>query len=418
MTRDEITEKITELLLGNSVKKIRPHKITEICKVTGFDSRTTIYGFLDRGVELGLLKKSDSGRYVLPELSHAEEFQKFNDSHRILDDPIVSDWFDDLLNRKQGKGVKISQQLLTTIEKICNTCHIQPAQIIASKENAEEIKKNYLTAYREHRIVSKHKQYYSADIENIDYTTSYAIASICGYYGIAWARGTSKMSRKIVGHAKYSDIRLTDEELENADEYLKTKNGVDSNVYRIFWLGIETCARNEALFSMKLDYTKNTSKKGKTTYYFTAYESKTKQIKGGKWTKYVKRESTQKSIDFLKERGSTYIYDNLDNTSLRRLKDEIKNQLLDLYVFLGKITNLAEIRLKRKQEHKISGNYWYDHAFHVLRHVGAHYHLRKTKYNYGYVAVLGGWHTIDELKKSYGEIPPEVLDELLEEYDY
>ena len=47
------------------------------------------------------------------------------------------------------------------------------------------------------------------------------------------------------------------------------------------------------------------------------------------------------------------------------------------------------------------------------RHLGAHYWLAKTDYNYGIIAEVGGWHTIDELKKSYGQIPPEIFLEII-----
>ena len=40
--------------------------------------------------------------------------------------------------------------------------------------------------------------------------------------------------------------------------------------------------------------------------------------------------------------------------------------------------------------------------------------LSKTKYNYGIIAEVGGWYTIDELKKSYGQIPPEKILEMME----
>jgi len=37
---------------------------------------------------------------------------------------------------------------------------------------------------------------------------------------------------------------------------------------------------------------------------------------------------------------------------------------------------------------------------------GAHYWSSKTDYNYERIAEIGGWNTMDELKKSYGQIPP------------
>ena len=38
----------------------------------------------------------------------------------------------------------------------------------------------------------------------------------------------------------------------------------------------------------------------------------------------------------------------------------------------------------------------------------------QNHYNYGIIAEVGGWHTIDELKKSYGQILPEKILEIIE----
>jgi len=58
-------------------------------------------------------------------------------------------------------------------------------------------------------------------------------------------------------------------------------------------------------------------------------------------------------------------------------------------------------------------SYFQHHPSHALKHLGAHYWLAKTDYNYGIIAEVGGWHTIDELKKSYGQIPPEKILEII-----
>ena len=79
--------------------------------------------------------------------------------------------------------------------------------------------------------------------------------------------------------------------------------------------------------------------------------------------------------------------------------------------FKTKITqNISEIyaHLGKKEP------YFSHHPSHALRHLGAHYWLAKTNYNYGIIAEVGGWHTIDELKKSYGQIPPEKILEIIE----
>ena len=417
LTPDEIAIKVAELFLGNEDKRIEPHNISQISKAIGYTSRGSIYRFMKRAVKLKLLEKNGE-RFVKSKISPEQEFKQFSKEHPILNDPLVAEWYEDLQLRKKGKGVKIRDNLINQIERLCNTCHVTPSQIIESKTNAEILKKNYLTAYLEHRVVSKNKISYKANIDNIDYTMSYAIASFCGMFNISWARGTSKMSRQVVGHGKFAHIRLTDEELLIADSYLKEKYGMDSDIYRIFWVGIESCSRREALFGIPLDYTKKPMKNGKTTYYMTATETKTIQIKEGRFTKYIKRKDTQTSLDFLKNKNGTKIYENPDRLTKAKFEESIKQQLIDLYIYLGKITNIEELKAKRKEGYRTTGNFWFDRPIHSLRHIGGQWHLLKTKYNYGYVAVLGGWHTIDELKKSYGEMPPEVMDSLLEEFDY
>ena len=105
------------------------------------------------------------------------------------------------------------------------------------------------------------------------------------------------MSGKIISHGQYADIRMTHNELEIADSFIKEKWGIDSDIYRIFWVGIESCARKSALLEMKCQWTEHVNQSiHKKIFCMTAYESKTSQIKGGKWSKYIIREDTQKSL--------------------------------------------------------------------------------------------------------------------------
>jgi hypothetical protein len=61
--------------------------------------------------------------------------------------------------------------------------------------------------------------------------------------------------------------------------------------------------------------------------------------------------------------------------------------------------------MKEIYKHIGKNGYFEEHPTQVLRHIGVHYWLARNNYNYGLVALIGGWHTIDELKKSYGEMP-------------
>ena len=145
---------------------------------------------------------------------------------------------------------------------------------------------------------------------------------------------------------------------------------------------------------MENDYTKIKTKKGKVIFLMSVIESKTENIRGGKWTKFITRKDTQRSLELIKSRNCDKIY---ESTELRySFKKNINNQLIEIYQYLGK-----------------RESYFQNHPSHVLRHIGAHYWLSKTNYNYGIIAEVGGWHTIDELKKSYGQIPPEKIMEVI-----
>jgi len=127
----------------------------------------------------------------------------------------------------------------------------------------------------------------------------------------------------------------------------------------------------------------------------TVIETKTEQIRGGKWSKYISRKDTQTSLDLLKNREGQRIHEN--NLPKYKFTENISLHLREIYKYLEK-----------------QANYFQYHLTHALRHIGAHYWLSKTDYNYRLIAEIGGWNTMDELKKNYGQIPPEKILEIIE----
>lgn len=231
--------------------------------------------------------------------------------------------------------------------------------------------------------------------QTIIYFRVQGIRDFCSFYDITWKKGTTGiMSQKVPGHGKYADIRFSEKEFDEADKFIKKKWGLDSDIYRWFWIGVETCARLNALYHMKNDYEIHETSSGKTIYVMTAFETKTMHIRGGKWKKFITREDTQKSIDLLRSRGITRIHESAYKQKFQR---EMNEKLIQVYNHLGK-----------------NNPYFSRHATHTLRHLGAHYWLSRTDYNYGIISEVGGWNTIDELKKSYGQIPPERILEIIQ----
>ena len=397
VTKDQIVLEITNLLHGTSVRRPYSLSVQEVANVLGV-SRATIYKYIYLAEEDQRIPKlAKNGRLALPPKSQETVFRHFNHYNKITSDPLVADWMDDVLTRKGGEPLKTWRYRIRTLQSVCNTCNINPSDLLVSHRNTERILRNYTHQYRDGKASLDPRGKKPLGLRHGVYRIVQGVRDFCAFYQMTWRRGVGGiMSQKIIDHGKYADVRLTIDELERADHFIKETWGLDSDIYRWFWVGIESCARFNALYNMELDYSKVKSKSGKTVFVLTAYETKTDYIRGGKWYKYITRPDTQQSIELLKSRGSRRIYESgILKTPFR---SDISEKLGLIYKHLGK-----------------TNRYFFTHPTHVLRHIGAHYWLEKKDYNYGIVSEIGGWNTIDELKKSYGQIPPERILEIIEE---
>ena len=392
-TQEQITNEIHLLLHGNAE---RPYPLTavETARALGV-CRKTVYNYIHKFPRQDGIAKLDSGLYNLPK-NLAASFRHFNKRHKITSDPLVTEWMDDLITRKQGNPIKCWRQRLRSLEIVCNTCKVTPRDLLESRKNTEKIMRSFAKSYHDGKSIQSSRGKKPEGATTVIYQRVQGIRDFCAFYDVTWKKGTTGiMSQKVPEHGKYADIRFTNEEFGIADKYIKERWGLDSDIYRWFWIGVETCARLNALYIMSNEYTKYHTPSGKTIYVMTAYETKTQHIRGGKWTKYITRKDTQRSIDLLSSRGSNKIYES--SLSKRKFQYEMNEKLSQIYVHLGK-----------------TSKYYSLHATHVLRHLGAHYWLSKTNYNYGIISEVGGWNTIDELKKSYGQIPPERILEIIQ----
>jgi hypothetical protein len=392
-THSKITEEINALLNGNSS---RPDhlSVAEIAKVLGV-CKKTVYNYINKIPKQESIARLSSGHFALPK-NPDSKYRHFNKHHKITSDPLVAEWMSDLLTRRQGNPIKSWKTRLRSLETVCNTCKVNPRDLIVSRKNTEKIMRSFAKHYHNGKVKQSHVGKKSEGFGYTIYIRVQGVRDFCAFYDITWRRGMSGvMSQKVPGHGKYADIRFTDEEFDAADNFIKEQWGVDSDIYRWFWIGVESCARFNALYSMSNQYSKHQSPSGKIIYVMTAFETKTEYIRGGKWKKFITRENTQISIDLLKSRGYNTIFES--ELSKSKFKKDIHKKLFLIYKHLGK-----------------TENYFSSHATHVLRHIGAHYWLSKTNYNYGIISEVGGWNTIDELKKSYGQIPPEKILEIIQ----
>lgn len=389
-SENQVLQEISDMVHGTGSRPY-PIPITEVAKMLGV-SRATVYNYIKR---MKGMQKGPTGQFIVPKISPEKNFRQFNKDHRITSEPLVAEWVEDLTTRKGGEPLKNWKVRLRALEAVCNTCNVHPSDLLVSQRNTEKIMRQFA------QLCSQKKDYRDPrgnrphGVKWVVYTRVQAVRDFCGFYNITWRRGVGGvMSQKVFGHGEYADIRLTEKELEKADCYIKETWGIDSDIYRWFWIGIESCARFGALYNMTNDYTTHDIN-GKTIYIMTAIESKTEHIRGGKWNKYITKKETQESLDLLRARGCNKIYES--KLSRNAFQVDIREKLVQIYKHLGKNTH-----------------YFLNHSTHVLRHIGAHYWLSKTNYNYGIIAEIGGWNTIDELKKSYGQIPPEKILEAIQ----
>ncbi len=391
-SEEQIAQEISDLLYGKSARPY-PLSVSETARLLGV-CRTTVYSYLKR---MQRIEKSHSGRFKLPKIPQEKQFREFNKHHKITSDPLVSEWLDDLTTRRGGEPLKGWKTRVRSLEVVCNTCCIHTSDLLVSQRNTEKILRQFAQLGRQGKDIRSTTGRKQNGIKYLVYNKVQAVRDFCGFYGISWRRGVGGiMSQKVVCHGQYADIRLSKEELERADSFIKGRWGLDSDIYRWFWIGIESCARFDALYNMTLDYDLHRNPKtGKKTYIMTAFESKTDHLRGGKWYKYITRPDTQKSIDLLKSRGGTMIHEWIGSKHI--FKKQISNSFALVYHHIGK-----------------TNQYFLHHPTHALRHIGAQYWLARKDFNYGLVSEIGGWHTIDELKKSYGMIPPEKILEIIE----
>ncbi len=253
----------------------------------------TVYRYRDLAIELEYIKVDKDGTPKLPEISREENFEKFTEKNPILHDPLISDWWQDLCTRKSGKPVGCAKVRLLKIQKLCNSLRIKPAQLLIEHQQTEKICRNFLQMFQEGKIESYRKT--KGKIEFVQYLLAQAVTDFCGFHHMTWKKGVGGvMSRKVVGHGQYADVKLTKEEIEKAISYIKKKYGLDSDVFRWFTIALESCARMTALFNMTNDYTKHDSKKtGNVTYFMKVIKKKTIHIKCGKWKTWIRRKDTE-----------------------------------------------------------------------------------------------------------------------------
>jgi len=395
-SEDDIAREIARLLLGEPKRGVMPKSVKEVMQIMSYNSRTTFYAYRQRAIDKKFLSLDENDKPILPAKTPMTAFKLFTKDNTLVDTPLGRDWVDNMFTRKGGKPIKLWKVRLTNLTNFCNTLEINPEALLVDLPTTDKYAQAFLKLYQEGKAKIRYlKDPSQSDIQKVAYTYSQAYRDFMNFHGLPYPKNYGGVSsQKVIGHGQYADVKLSESELEKAKQYLIDKYGICSDEFRFFMMGVQSCGRHQAVFGMTLDYEleeeEGTNEK---TYIFKIFESKTEHIKGGILDKYVTDPELQKSIDDLKAKGINRL--NEEELSKNALNNKIKKCLLDLYEYLGKST--------------IHGGYFKDHWFHVLRHVGAHYWLRRTGYNHSVVAMVGGWKIVQELIDSYGAVPHDIM---------
>ena len=365
--------------------------ISDIMTKTGFKDRKTIYAFRDHAIELGYIQTTPEGQIIKAQVNRSEFMPQ--ELKAFCDLEPVANWVQNMKNRKAGKPIRSWRTLLSSFYRTCQTLKMSPEQFttgLSQQEilnNARESMQTYKEIYESGGVIGSRP---NADISHVMYGVSKAVRDFMAFHGYVFPRGEKGIMSQSINafRGKYADVKLTPEQITEIIDLIANTHGFDSDVFRCFMFGLDTCSRKNAIINAKLDYDL-IQRSAKTILVVSVFESKTQEIRGGIWKKYILNPNLQDQIIQRKKSGKTYLIEDRSPAGVERLRRD----LCQVY--------------KKIQPNNLE--YILSHAFHSLRHFGAHYHLSRCNYNYAAVAKIGGWNTNEEVERSYGEMPPEVL---------
>jgi biotin operon repressor len=369
-------------------------------------SRIQVWKYLDALAQDGKLQKKDTG-YILKtkETEAAKVFLDLDTDTWINSYSCVRSWVDDLLVRKNGKPLKAWRRNVTFVKGLCELLKIAPDALITKSIQDERDPSKVLSG---HKVTDMWLTKFALKFQELKPNSSpkayvMAVRNFAQFHGIHWQRGISGIaSGKKESYGNYAHVKLSVEQIEKGGEIALTELPVSDDdffcrqdIHDIWNWGIETCARRESILLTRI----NRIEVHDTYISAIMYESKTETD----WEKFIMRPQVQAEIKIRieqrKAQGKRFLF--IDNEGFStKYYQELCNKLRFIYGRLGVL----------EQE-----PYFDNKPVHALRHIGAHYWLGLTNYNYALVAEIGGWKTIDILKDCYGKMPVEFKVRAIQE---
>jgi len=332
---------------------------------------------------------------ILKDQTILAEFKEWLEAQKHLpyyQNPIIQNWINTIRRMDSPSAMSKVRDFQRIIEgKIVPTFKSTPERF-----DLEEAK----------RFVDEYLKYY--DTNKVPRHLRMAIRHFLQYAkGISLPRGLGDaygISGKKDSYGRHAHVKLSDQQIE---ELLKLvwsdPEAVKSGIALATEIALFTGSRREGIISLlrgsvieeeiELDGEKT------KCYMLRVFEAKTRKgdqhpfyKRDGKWwTKPISKQLAEKIREWelknpLKKKLGLFA-DNL--TEGRTFGNKMAKKLKEIYKKLG-----------------ITEEYFYKHPVHALRHVSAHYWLRKTHWNYELVCRICGWDTPQILRDCYGAFPP------------
>ena len=342
------------------------------------------------------------------EMANAKQLMSVKElfSDDLVKHPLVRAWIDDMQVKKDGKPLKGIKPLVRGIIVFCRTLKIDPQMLLIGSDNKDKRDnvakyiKQYIELYLSgNAAVNYRDDPNKRDKNNIRLRVVMPLRNFLSFHGINFPprMGGIWSASVELQQGKYSDIRITNEMYLKCQEYLIKNYGMDSEILRVWCIGIEGLARQSALMQTpkKIEVMKNDDK---TIYTHKVYESKQEM----EFPKYYHTPVCRKAIDKRQKSKSPYMFD----TRSRYNWTEHTEILKDMY---RKFDLTVDGRLDPDDPETA---YCIRKPTHTLRHYGAQRWLLLTDWNKDVVYPMG-WKSSVELTKSYGEPPAHIRAKLL-----
>jgi len=354
---------------------------------------------------------------IIKDRENQAEFRN-EETSEMLVRPEVKAWYNTLI--ENGKNKKVTKTFAASVNRVSKILQISPVTLCQLElADGSRTSREQLLAINKLMFIVKEQ----VNSESSFYAVRMAVRSWLQFNGVTIPRGNlcpANLSGKIIStHGAAANIRASVQEIEQVRNLLgnaKTKlpfpnRRQDTLMY--FEFGIETGARHTTIITAltgKFDAAANTIEVIERKLFHVGKDTQLRRIfcpelialisakiKAGEKC-IIGAENEYMPFSEMGKRSSDDLHPTKEQ---QKAAKEIGENLRAVYQQVG--GNLSKDYYARK-------------PFHSLRHIAAQVWLDKSDYDYGFVAELLGWKTIDELKTSYGGISAERFERKYNRY--